>query len=426
MKVTRRQFVKGGVSAFTMGFAAPSVLNDLALAQGTSGRHLVVLYLSGGNDALSMVVPYTDADYYTRRPTQAIPANKVLQVGSDASGKALGLHPNLSGLKSMFDQGNVAIIQRTGYPNASRSHFRGRDIWSTANPNSPSSAGWLGSYLSTLSSPIDPLVAWNTQKQLPNAFRSASVGVPSIPKPKNYAFGSPNSGVEATYAMAASQAISSHVPISNPHLSFVNATTQDALATLDRVGLVARYAPSTQYPSDGFGQALQAVAGAMVEQLQTQVFWVQLGGFDTHARQDTMNLTTGRYAKLMTSLNGGLLAFYRDLRNQGLLDNVLILEHSEFGRRVSENGSNGTDHGSAGLMMAIGGRVSGGLYGTAPVCADTPDNPTLDNLNKSAKQGVKYQTDFRSVYARIIDDWLGSNSVSILGSNFRSGAVDFI
>ena len=211
----------------------------------------------------------------------------------------------------------------------------------------------------------------------------------------------------------------SHLPASSPHLSFVNSTTQDALATLDRVELVARYAPGVAYPDNGFGQALRAVAGVMVEQLGTQVFWVQTGGFDTHASQNTI---TGRYADLMTSLNDGLLAFYTDLRNQGLLDDVLVLEFSEFGRRVSENGSSGTDHGAAGLMMAIGGRVAGGLYGTAPTLADTPDNPTLENGGRD----VSHETDFRSVYARVIDDWLGSSSVSVLGGDFRNAAVNFV
>ena len=419
MRVTRRQFVRGGVSAFTIGFAAPSVLSELARAQGASGRHLVVLYLGGGNDALSFLVPYTDGGYYARRPTQAVPADRVIQIGSDVRGKPLGLHPNLPGLGTMFEDGNVAIIQRTGYANSSRSHFRGTDIWSTANPGAAQGPGWMGRYLDTLPSPVDPLVAWNTSGQLPHTLQSASVGIPSIPDPVAYAFTSPKLGVEATYSATAAQEMSSHLPASNPHLSFVNSTTQDALATLDRVELVARYAPGVAYPDNGFGQALRAVAGAMVEQLGTQVFWVQTGGFDTHASQNTI---TGRYADLMTSLNDGLLAFYTDLRNQGLLDDVLVLEFSEFGRRVSENGSSGTDHGAAGLMMAIGGRVAGGLYGTAPTLADTPDNPTLENGGRD----VSHETDFRSVYARVIDDWLGSSSVSVLGGDFRNAAVDFV
>ena len=166
MKFTRRQFVKGGVSAFTVGFAAPQFLTDLAFAQA-AGRNLVVLYLGGGNDSLSTVIPYRDAAYYSRRPTLAVPAGTVLQIGTDPSGIELGLHPRLTGLRSIFDQGRLAIIQRTGYQNSSRSHFQGFDIWGTANPTSTQGTGWLGRYLDTLPTPVDPLVGWNTTRETP-------------------------------------------------------------------------------------------------------------------------------------------------------------------------------------------------------------------------------------------------------------------
>ncbi len=180
------------------------------------------------------------------------------------------------------------------------------------------------------------------------------------------------------------------MPPGKPHLSFVNATARDALATLDRVELVAQFTPSVDYPETGFGLALQAIAGALVQQVGSHVFWVQTEGFDTQAGQGTM---TGLYAGLMTTLDDGVQAFYADLVNQGLFDDTLVLQFSEFGRRVSENGSGGTDHGAAGLIMAVGGRVSGGLYGTAASLADTPDNRTLENEGRD----VAHQTDFRSV-----------------------------
>ncbi len=157
MKFTRRQFVKGGVSAFTVGFAAPQFLTELAFAQqGAPSRNLVVLYLGGGNDALSTLIPYRDAAYYSRRPTLAIPAGSVIQIGSDSAGNELGLHPRLTGLKTIFDAGRLAIVQRTGYLNSSRSHFQGFDIWGTANPENSQGTGWLGRYLDTLPSPVDP------------------------------------------------------------------------------------------------------------------------------------------------------------------------------------------------------------------------------------------------------------------------------
>src|SRR5213592_4404981 len=157
MKVTRRQFVKGGVAAFTVTLAAPDFLSDLAEAQGAHTRNLVVLNLSGGNDALS-------------------------------------LHPRLTGLRTIFDAGRLALIQRTGYENQSRSHFLGTDIWSTADPNNSSGLGWVGRYLDSLPSPVDPLVGWNTTGSLPHVLQSARTAVPAIPSAAGYAFSSPNSG----------------------------------------------------------------------------------------------------------------------------------------------------------------------------------------------------------------------------------------
>src|SRR5712691_7884901 len=161
MKITRRQFVQGGVAAFTVTYAAPAFLSDLARAQGSRTRNLVVFYLSGGNDSLSMLVPYNDPFYYSRRPTLAVPAGNVLQIGSDSSKVALGLHPRLTGLKQIFDAGQLALIQRTGYENQTRSHFLGTDIWSTGEPGNSQGTGWVGRYLDTLPSPVDPLVGWN-------------------------------------------------------------------------------------------------------------------------------------------------------------------------------------------------------------------------------------------------------------------------
>jgi uncharacterized protein (DUF1501 family) len=419
--MNRRAFLKDGVAAFTISFAAPAFLSDLARAQGASSRNLVVLDLTGGNDGLSMLVPYTDSAYYSRRPTLAIPAGSVLQVGSDSSGKALGLHPRLTGLKDIFNQGRLALIQRVGYENSSRSHFFGTDIWSTANPSNSAGNGWVGRYLATLPPPLDPLVAWNTTGDTPHALLSSTVSVASIPSVSGYAFNSPNSGSDATLERAAATSIASHVPVDKPHVAFVSTSVQAAMATLDRVAAVGSYKPTVAYPTNGFGQALQAIAGAMAKGSGTRVFWVQTGGYDTHASQDT-NADTGAYVKLMVTLNDGLTAFYNDLKNQGLLNQSLLLSFSEFGRRISENGSRGTDHGSASVMMALGGSVHGGLFGTAPSLAADPQNPTLENNT----QDVKFDNDFRSVYARVIDNWLGGDSVAVLGGNFRKNGLDFV
>jgi uncharacterized protein (DUF1501 family) len=212
-----------------------------------------------------------------------------------------------------------------------------------------------------------------------------------------------------------------HLPSERPHLSFVNASAQAAIATLDRVATVAGYTGTVAYPNNGLAQALRAVAGAMVRGIGTRVFWVQTGGYDTHAGQGT-NLANGTYANLMGTLDGALAAFYTDLVNQGLLGDTMVLQFSEFGRRISENGSQGTDHGAAASMMAIGGAVRGGIYGTAARLNPTPGNPTLENNGGD----IAYETDFRSVYARAIDEWLGGDSASVLGADFRAGAPTFI
>ena len=257
MTSNRRQFIKGGVAAFTVSFAAPAFLSDIARAQGARARNLVVLYLSGGNDALSMVVPYGNAGYYQRRPTIAVPAGNVLQVGTDASGTTVGLHPRLTGLKQVFDAGRLAVVQRSGYPNSSRSHFLGTDIWSTASMSAPQGPGWLGRYLDTLPSPVDPLIGWNTNRELPRTMISRTVSVPSIPSPAQYAFSSPNSGTpDQAFARTSATRISSHVPVNRPHLAFVNASAQGAFATMDRVAQVAQYAPTATYPNNGLGNAL--------------------------------------------------------------------------------------------------------------------------------------------------------------------------
>jgi uncharacterized protein (DUF1501 family) len=417
MTVSRREFIRGGVSAFTFGFAAPAFLSDLARAQGAAARNLVIVYLGGGNDALNTVVPYTDPFYFSRRPNIAVPAGQVLQIGADASGKPLGLHPRLTGLRDLFNGGRLAVVQRTGYLNSSRSHFQGKDIWDTANPALTESEGWLGRYLETV--PLDPLSGWSATQELPRALMSREVSVPSIPNAASYAFSSFNPA-EAVNERATATRIASHVAVDRPHLAFVNTSAQAAFATIDRVASAAVYTGTVAYPNNGFALALRTVAEALVRGIGTRVFWVQTGGFDTHAGEG--NAGGGAYANLMGTFGDGVAAFAEDLRRRGPWNDTLVLQFSEFGRRVFENGSQGTDHGAGAVMMATGGLVRGGLYGTAPSLDPNPANPTLENNGGD----VRFETDFRSVYARVLDNWLGANSVSILGADFRAGAPGII
>lgn len=414
MRVSRRLFIRDGVATVTLGLAAPAFLSAIAQAQGFGSRRLVVIYLGGGNDALNTLVSYRDSAYYNRRPTIAVPAGQVLQVGSDAAGQTLGLHPRLGGLLNIFNEGHLALVQRSGYPNSSRSHFEATDIWGTANPQSSTGSGWLGRYLDTLPRPLDALSAWNTSEETPRALLSAQSGVPAIPNASNYTFLSPNRGSAALQERAAARAMADNVSATRPHLTFVNSTSLGAIETLDRVAQVTAYAPTVAYPNNGFALALRTVAGAIVHGIGSRVYWVQTGGYDSHSDQGGGG--GGAYANLMGTLGDGLWAFYSDVRNQGLANDTTIVVFSEFGRRISENGSAGTDHGAAGLMMVLGGSVRGGLYGTA--ASLTPGHPTLENNSGD----VRYETDFRSVYARLLDQWLGVNSVSILNGDFRAGA----
>ena len=414
MRVSRRIFIRDGVATVTLGLSAPAFLSAIAQGQGLPSRRLVVVYLGGGNDSLNTLVSYQDASYYSRRPSIAVPAGQVLQVGSDAAGRTLGLHPRLGGLLNIFNEGRLALVQRTGYENSSRSHFEASDIWGTANPQSYTGSGWLGRYLDTLPRPVDALAAWNTTGETPRALLSGTTGVPAIPSASTYTYASPNRGSVALEERTAAQIMASNPATGRPHLAFVNSTSRGAIETLDRVAQATAYTPTVQYPNNGFALALRTVAGAIVKNVGSRVYWVQTGGYDTHAQQGQGG--GGGYAGLMGTLGDGLWAFYSDIRNQGLSNDTTVIVFSEFGRRISENGSNGTDHGAAGVMMALGGMVRGGVYGTAPVLS--PGHPTLENNSGD----VRYETDFRSVYAKLLDQWLGVNSVPILNGDFRAGA----
>ena len=413
MRISRRLFIRDGVATVTLGLTAPAFLTAIAQAQGIPSRRLVVVYLGGGNDSLNTLVSYQDPNYYGRRPSIAIPAGQVLQVGADGAGRALGLHPRLGGLLNIFNEGRLALVQRTGYENSSRSHFEAGDIWGTANPKSSTGSGWLGRYLDTLPRPVDALAAWNTSGETPRSLLSAQTGVPAIPSATTYTYASPNRGSAALQERSAAQIMAGNPAAGRPHLAFVNSTSRAAIETLDRVAQASTYTPTIVYPNNGFGLALRTVAGAIVKGVGSRVYWVQTGGFDTHAQQGGSG---GAYGNLMGTLGDGLWAFYSDMRNTSMLNDTTVIVFSEFGRRISENGSGGTDHGAAGLMMVLGGMVRGGLHGTAASLA--PGNPTLENNSGD----VHYETDFRSVYARLLDGWLGVSSVPILNGDFRAGA----
>jgi len=273
--------------------------------------------------------------------------------------------------------------------------------------------GWLGRYLESV--PRDALAGWSATRELPRALMAKSVSVPAIPDPRTYSLNTPNSTAEGLNERAAATRIASHVPVNEPQLAFLNSTSMGAMDTLDRVASVANYTGTVAYNNNNaLAVALRTVAGSIVRGTGTRVYWVTTGGYDTHSNQG--NAGAGGYANLMTTINDALFSFYSDLRNQGLLNETMLIQFSEFSRRITENGSQGTDHGAAGMMLALGGAVRGGLYGTA--ASLDPNSPTLENNGGD----VGYETDFRGVYARVLDNWLGASSVGILGGDFRGAA----
>jgi uncharacterized protein (DUF1501 family) len=231
MRVSRRLFIRDGVATVTLGLTAPAFLSAIAQAQGLSSRRLVVVYLGGGNDALNTLISYQDPQYYSRRPSIAIPAGQVLQVGTDAAGHTLGLHPRLGGIWNIFNEGRLALVQRTGYVNSSRSHFEASDIWGTGNPQASTGSGWLGRYLDTLPRPLDALAAWNTTGETPRALVSGQSGVPAIPNAGSYTYASPNRGAAALQERTAAQLMAANTAAGRPHLAFVNSTSRGAIET---------------------------------------------------------------------------------------------------------------------------------------------------------------------------------------------------
>ena len=358
-----------------------------------------MVQLGGGDDGLNLLVPYGDGAYYDLRPKLAIEQADVLPLNNQ-----LGLHPSLKSFKQLFDGGKLALIQGVGYPNPNRSHFRSMDIWHTARPDANADQGWLGAFMSEI------------YKVGESPFQCVNMGN-SIPK----ALLSPNAPAAAiqdtsTFQFLADRALPTGKDPLLKTFGQVYAKPGRKLPTMDLVarnwdmtvrGVEAlgasseKYQPSTTYPQTPFAKSLQQVASMIVADLGTRVFYVSMGGFDTHSNEKPTHAT------LLTQVADGLAAFQKDLEQLGKADGVTILGFSEFGRRVRENGSGGTDHGAAGPMFAIGTSVKGGLYG---------DAPSLTNLDQG---DLRYTVDFRSVYATMLETWFGMPSQQILGGAFE-------
>jgi uncharacterized protein (DUF1501 family) len=426
---TRRAFLGRGLTVLSAAATVPMFLQNTAFALndpqggartqkagGTADEQvLVVIQMSGGNDGLSTVIPLDNDDYRRARPQLAI-AKDLLMLGK---GVEIALHPGLMAFKDLFEAGHMAVVQGVGYPNPNRSHFRSMEIWQTADPVNPPKDGWLGRYFDAQckgddpKNVPDPKAAINIGNVSPLALHGSKFSAISFQNPQNYQWFAGNRGVDAKMKKVFTEIndlaakdeslllSSSH----NPTLDFLERTAMDAQLSSDEIRAVTtQYRGGVSYPASGLGQQLQMVAQMIAGGLKTRVYYVSLGGFDTHSNEKIA------HDRLMTTMSDGVAAFMKDLKTQGNDKRVLVMTFSEFGRRVAENASRGTDHGTAAPMFVFGSMVRGGVYGAHPSLRPAE----LD------KGDLKFHTDFRCVYATMLEKWMKMDSKQVLGAGFKT------
>ncbi|MGB6521336.1 MAG: DUF1501 domain-containing protein [Candidatus Cybelea sp.] len=377
-------------------FARALAQTPLPGLPGAEGRCLVLINLYGGNDGLNCVVPHGDDRYYQLRQGLAIDRSSVLAID-----KNVGLNPGMRSLKALYDKGSVAIVQGVGYPNPDHSHFRSTEIWQTASPESYQHTGWLGRYFDGAGLARENLFKGvAVSKVLPEVLVSDRTDIPAVPGINQYSMIADSNAV-ARDAFSR-QARDQRLPFASPYLAHVMEIEADAQRSSEELPkLIAGYKTKATYPSTGLGRSLALAAQIVGSNLGTKAIYIEHGSFDTHVNQKmTQN-------QLLLQFSNAIGAFYDDLAAHGNDRRVLTLTFSEFGRRIEENGSRGTDHGEASPLFLIGGGVRGGLYGALP------------DLSATNMGNVRYSVDFRSVYATVLERWLGRPSAPVLNGTFK-------
>ena len=390
-----------------VGLAAPKWLSTIAeadvlrVAKGgkpAGDTILVVCQLSGGNDGLNTVVPYADSLYYKYRPTIGHHEDVVLKLN-----ESIGLHPSMKGMHTLYKEGKVAVINNVGYPKPNRSHFKSMDIWQSASPDDKMRHGWIGRYIdiSTKNQAPNPIVALGLSTEKPLALVGENASIPcfaSLSDVQNM-LGDASSekllrDIQGMDAMSGSP---------TRVVQQANKSALDAMSILSKE--LGKFAPKQTYGDDNFGKGFKQISQLIGASPSTRVVYFSAGGFDTHSRQlDT-------HAKLLENFSNAVLSFQREMEGIGKADKVVVLVFSEFGRRVGENASQGTDHGAAAPMFLIGGKVKGGIHGSKPDLTDLQDGD------------IKFKIDFREVYAATLDNWVGGDSEVVLGQKFSPLAV---
>lgn len=406
MNATRRQFLKtslAGGSLVSLGATVPAFLSRTAAAAPEADRPgardtiLVVVQLTGGNDGLNTVIPYTDPEYTKLRPTLRIPKDQVQKLDD-----SVGLHPALERLAKLLDDRALAVVQGVGYPNPNQSHFRSMDIWQAGSMAATLTEGWLGKALRKMpAAPAFHLAGANDASPL--ALAGAPARVPTISSLSDFQLQvTAASGADTREQRAVIEGVAQGG--GQPGLlDFVQRTAANTYASSRRLQEVGKnYQPKVPYPNSALANHLKIAAQLIDGGLGARLFYVSIGNFDTHANQ----LNT--HANLLRQLSEAMTAFYQDMAARGHKDRILMMTFSEFGRRAQENGSRGTDHGAAAPMLLVGGKVQPGVVGRHPSLTDL----ALGNL--------KHAVDFRQVYATILESWLGVPSQEVLGEKFQT------
>jgi uncharacterized protein (DUF1501 family) len=434
---TRREFLRTTVLGSALSWTLPAFLaNTLSALQSeaadsatqiTTGKDstiLVVLQMAGGNDGLNTVVPYSNDFYHRARPKIGLSADKIIKLDGD-----IGFHGALTGFKNLYDAGNLAVVQGVGYPNPNRSHFRSTEIWQTASDSETiEKYGWLGRYFDNACNGADPTVGVTIGSQLPEAFFAKTPKGICFNNPQNYRFMA-SGATEESYKKLNELEMSSPLPDGGPTMApeensggsiallpagmpmtggravdFIERTALDAQVSSDEVrNIAAKVQNQAVYPGSVLGNSLKLVAKLIGGGLPTRVYYVSQGGYDTHTNQ------LGTQQRLLQDLGDSTKAFVDDMKAQGNMGRVLVMTFSEFGRRVNENANGGTDHGAAAPIFVVGNKVKAGLLGRYPSLAP-----------QDLYQGdIKYNVDFRNVYASVLENWLKTKSSPILGKQFE-------
>ena len=365
---------------------------------------LVVLQLTGGNDFMNTVIPYTNPVYHDNRPTVGIPQDQVLPLGDDD--ETLGFHPGFGPIKELYDQRKVAIVQGIGYPNSNRSHFRGMDIWHTCEPDRVSTEGWLGKTIQEL----DPkgenvLTGINFGVGLPRAMAMPGVPVSSIGDLDSYGL---MTGIaeddQRAQALQIFKDMYGQAIGTGPVMEYLARTGQDVLKGADQLKVAPQmYESTVEYAENPIAKSLRDVARVHLADLGTRIFYTSQGGYDVHANENPTQ------PKLLGDVSGAIMDFFQDLRDHDASDNVVMFVFTEFGRRIYDNGS-GTDHGSGGGAFIIGDRVKGGLYS---------EYPSLEPSQWLNGEDLAHTIDFRGIYGTLLEQWMGVDAKPIVGGTYE-------